>query len=311
MKYLIIFFQLSFSVSSIGQNRFNFNQYMLNQASFNPGYCDISTRFGGSLIAKKQWMTGFGTPFSFQANGFYNLTKNHGFSGFLMQDKIAQFNTFELSTSYTYHAWLTKTTALGIGLKAGFESRFTSNDYVYFEEFEPSLERTYKGAMQLGTGISIQGENLDLGFSIPHLFNNTLPNAKQTYGSEYITFYSHIGYKLRIQDALVLYPTLLARGVQGSKPGISLDVHALANQTFWFGGGYRSDNTLSLTAGIFLFEGVRVIYNYESSFGSPHKRLDNSHEVTLNFARSIADNPFSKMKYMRRGKSGHFRRRLR
>jgi type IX secretion system PorP/SprF family membrane protein len=283
---------------------------MLNQNTFNPGYLDAFTRYGGSLIGRKQWTTTANSPLSFQGQGFYQFTKNHGVSGLINQDNVENFNTLEISGSYTYHAWIKKKMAIGMGIKAGFEQRSQFNNYVYFNEMEPTLDNTTRGAFQLGTGISLQSQNFDFGLSLPQIFNNTLPNKSKTYQTIYNTFYGHIGYKLRFNDNFILYPTAFIRGVKGSLPSMSFDGHFLINQSIWLGGGYRSDNSVSLSFGVFFMKGLRVIYNYETAFFSPHKRLDVTHEVSIRYARSIADNPFARRKYTVR-KGGQFKRKLR
>jgi type IX secretion system PorP/SprF family membrane protein len=311
MKNLVIIFLVGFVTLSVnGQNRFNFNQYMLNQNTFNPGYLDAYTRFGGTVIARKQWMTTASSPLSFQGNGYYQFTKNHGVSGLINQDNIENFNTIEVSTGYTYHAWLGKKVALGLGLRIGFEQRGQKNNFVYFNELEPTLNKTSSAAFQMGTGFSLQSQNFDFGFSLPHIFNNTYPNKSMTYKTDYNTFYGHFGYKLRFNDNFILYPSALIKGVKGSLPSMSFDGHFLVNQMAWFGGGYRSDNTVSLSAGILLDKGLRLIYTYESAIFSPHTRIDVTHEITVNYARSIADNPFAKRRYTKR-KGGSFKRKLR
>ena len=69
---------LAFTFTSNAQLRSLYNQYMLNQAVFNPGYMDITTRYSATLHFKKQWLTVPETPMTFTANGHYHITQNHG-----------------------------------------------------------------------------------------------------------------------------------------------------------------------------------------------------------------------------------------
>jgi hypothetical protein len=88
---------------------------------------------------------------------------------------------------------------------------------------------------------------------------------------------------------------------------MSFDGHFLIGQFIWFGGGYRSDNTLALSAGVFLEKGLRIVYTYESASFSPHKRMDLSHEISLNYARSLKDNPFSQRIFLRKRSGKHYK----
>jgi type IX secretion system PorP/SprF family membrane protein len=304
MKFLFTSLLILSSAAAWTQLRSNFSQYMLNQGAINPGFADIQTRYGGSLSARKQWMTMSGTPFTVFANGHYSFTKNHAVGGTIVNDNVNEVNTLDISANYVYHAWLTRKLALGLGVKLGFQQLSMKNDYVYFDATaatDPTLDYRKSGGLNLGAGLSLQSENLLFGFSMPYLFNNTYSNKKSAiYTTEDNHFYTTLGYKIRFSDAFVLYPSLMLKGVSGAPYSMSFDGHVLINQFFWFGGGYRSDNTVAISGGIFLEKGLRVVYTYETAYFSPHKRMDVSHEISLNYARSIFDSPFAKRRYVKK-----------
>jgi type IX secretion system PorP/SprF family membrane protein len=283
---------------------------MLNQSVYNPGFMDINTRYSATATFRKQWLSYTDAPLTFNANGHYNITRNHGVGMLAGTDKIDNITTTNISASYTYHAWLNSKVALGMGVKLGYEQRSIQNNYVYFAESDPTLNQLKTAGFNMGAGLSIQSRNFDFGFSLPYLFNNRMGNSSTIYSTEATTFYSNIGYKMRFNDFFVLYPTILVKGVSGAPISMSFDGHFLYNQLFWFGGGYRSDNTVSLSCGVFLDEGLRIVYSYESAYFTPHKRMDSSHEITLNYARTIKEFPFSKRTYTTR-KGGQFRKKIR
>ena len=71
----LVFMALAFN--SNAQMRSLYNQYMLNQGVFNPGYMDITTRYSANLHFRKQWMTVPETPMTFTANGHYHITQKN------------------------------------------------------------------------------------------------------------------------------------------------------------------------------------------------------------------------------------------
>jgi type IX secretion system PorP/SprF family membrane protein len=305
MKKLLYAASVLLTLSVQAQLRSNYSQYMLNQGVINPGYADIESRYGAVLSARKQWFTMDGTPFTVFANGHYSFTRNHAVGGTISSDNINGVNIFDVSANYVYHLWLTKKLALGLGVKVGYQQVATKSDYVYFEHpgdyLDPTLANLKSGGLNLGTGISLQSQNLLFGFSLPYLFNNSLAAKKSAaYETEDNHFYTTLGYKLRFNDNLILYPSLMLKGVSGAPYSMSFDGHILVSQLVWFGGGYRSDNTVALSVGLFLEKGLRVVYTYESAAFSPHKRMDSSHEVSLNYARSLRDNPFSERIFRKR-----------
>lgn len=285
-----------------GQLRSTYSQYMLNQGVINPGFSDIESRYGGVLSVRKQWMTMSGTPLSVFANGHYRYTRNHSVGGNLTSDQVGNVNTLDISANYTYHAWLTRDLALGMGIKLGYQQISVKDEFVYFNngKTDPALTNLKAGGFNMGLGMSLQSQNLLFGFSVPFLFNNAVANKKALYATTDNHFYTTLGYKFRFNDDFILYPSILLKGAPGSRLSMSFDGHVLINQMFWFGGGYRSDNTVAFSGGIFLEKGLRIVYTYENAYFSPHKRANVSHEVTLNYARSIYDSPFTKRLHFKR-----------
>ncbi len=305
--FLPVLFLLAFT--SNAQLRSIYNQYMLNQGIFNPGYMDISTRYSATVHVKKEWMTVPETPLTFSANGHYHISKNHGVGAVAVSDFAAGVNSLEIGALYNYHIWLGEKTALGLGVKVGYQQRSLQTDYIYFSEKEPTLDNRITRGVNVGAGLSIQSQNFDFGVSMPSIFDNALANPSTIYSTTYNHFYSHIGYKIRFNDNIILYPTAMARMVKGSRLNMSFDGHFLFGQMVWVGGGYQSDNSVTGSFGLFLEKGLRLVYTYQTSTFTPHKNLEHSHEITINYARTIDDLPFAKRKYTTR-KGGQFRKKL-
>jgi type IX secretion system PorP/SprF family membrane protein len=305
--FLPVLFLLAFT--SNAQLRSIYNQYMLNQGIFNPGYMDISTRYSATVHVKKEWMTVPETPLTFSANGHYHISKNHGVGAIAVSDFAAGVNSLEIGALYNYHIWLGEKTALGLGVKVGYQQRSLQTDYIYFSEKEPTLDNRITRGVNVGAGLSIQSQNFDFGVSMPSIFDNALANPSTIYSTTYNHFYSHIGYKIRFNDNIILYPTAMARMVKGSRLNMSFDGHFLFGQMVWVGGGYQSDNSVTGSFGLFLEKGLRLVYTYQTSTFTPHKNLEHSHEITINYARTIDDLPFAKRKYTTR-KGGQFRKKL-
>jgi type IX secretion system PorP/SprF family membrane protein len=300
---------LSITVTSSAQLRTLYNQYMLNQGVFNPGYMDISTRYSATLHFRKQWMTTPETPMTFTANGHYHITQNHGVGAIAVSDFTNGVNSLEIGALYNYHIWLGEKTALGLGVKLGYQQRSLQTDYIYFSEKEPTLDNRVSRGVNLGVGLSVQSQNFDFGISMPSIFDNALANPSSIYTTTYNHFYSHIGYKIRFNDNIILYPSAMARMVKGSRLNMSFDGHFLFGQLVWVGGGYQSDNSVTGSLGFFLEKGLRIVYTYQTSTFSSHKTtFEHTHEITLNFARTIDELPFARRKFTTR-KGGQMRKK--
>lgn len=285
---------------SLAQMQPTYNQYVINPNLINPGYIDLSTRFGAAVVARKNWATGEGTPLTIAANGYYRLNDNHSVGMLASQDRVNDVNTTEVGLSYAYHLRISRRYWLGFGAKASFQARGGTADYVYFGPgIDPTLETVKSASMTAGTGLSLQSRNLIFGVSLPFMLNNAIGsrNSFKVYDNH---LYTYLAYKLRASDNFIFTPSVMAKGVAGSPVNLSFDGHVLFSQLIWLGGTYRSDNTAGISAGVFLPKGIRVIYSYENSMFTGHTRFDNSHEITVNYAQSLETLPFQKRLYRKK-----------
>ena len=218
MRILITLSLLLVAGAAQSQLRSTYAQYMINQGVINPGFADIETRYGGIVSMRKQWMSMGDTPLTGFASGHYRFTKNHAVGGMIYSDQVSNVNITDIAASYAYQLWITRKFALGLGVKVGYQQISMKNQFVYFDpELDPTLNRTRKAGLNLGTGLSMQSKNFLFGFSMPYLFNNAYANAKQQYSTSFSHFYSTIGYKVRMfDDNFVIYPSVLVKGVSGA-----------------------------------------------------------------------------------------------
>lgn len=299
---------LALSFMGLAQLRGGSSLYMINQAMMNPGFMDINTRYGAAINFRRQWMSIGTAPLSFSANGHYRFTKNHGVGLVAADDYTNNINNLDVGANYTYNAWINNTTSIGMGVKLGFQQRSIANNFIYFEDFDPTVTQLSTAGFNMGVGLSIQSRNFDFGVALPAIFDNQLGKKNLIYDTKNNHLYANIGYKIRMaDDGVIFYPSVLAKAVPGSPINLSLDGHFLFGQWLWMGGTYKSDRTAGASVGVFLDDGLRVIYSYEMSEFTGHERMTSSHEIMINYARSIRENPFHVRRYTIR-KGGKLRK---
>lgn len=299
MKVKSLFFSIFISSLCVAQLRTNFSQYMINPGLLNPSYMDINTRYSASLTFKRQWMSMPDAPINFAFNGHYSFTGSHGVGIVALSDKINDIQTTDIGINYAYRAYVNDYAAFGFGLKVSYHQRTFTNDYVYFSPgIDPTITGTSTSGVNVGFGASFQSRNFECGVSVPFLFDNSLGNKKNIYLPNNNHSYVMIGYKIRPSDWFIFYPSILGKASLGSPINISFDGHFLINQFYWFGGGFHTDKSATLSAGLFLDKGLRLVYTYETSTFTEHKRLDVGHEITFNYARNIGDSPFNKRRFI-------------
>jgi len=287
------------------QNRLAINQYMLNPGVYNPAAIDVTTKFGGNLIARKQWMRQDNAPETYLLNGHYNFSRNHGVGFMASNDRIDLFNQMEVSANYAYRVWIQDKVAIGFGVKAAFYSKsLVSDRYTYFSPLEPTLQdgALKQSGVNFGAGISVTSHNFDFNVSMPYLVANNLPKSDPYWletASNHV--YASAGYKIRMNhDDFILYPTAMVKAVGGSPTQGSLDINMLFNQLVWVGVGAKTDNTIVGSFGFFFYNGLRIIYNFDSAVFTRHSNLGVSHELSVGYAMTLEKNPFTVRKHMKK-----------
>ncbi|MFN5417997.1 MAG: PorP/SprF family type IX secretion system membrane protein [Flavobacteriia bacterium] len=302
---LLFIFSLNFSFS---QMKFKFKQYMLHQTIYNPGYVDVETKFSVNSIYRRQWLRKENFPEAFMMYGHYNFDRNHGVGLILTNDLINKYNQFEIGANYVYNIPIGNYN-LGLGVKVGFiEQNLIYNQLTYFDPVEPVLaEGNYTSRfLNIGTGISLTSRDLNIHIGLPQLFGNRFINQDNIYNLKSNNLFFNAGYKYHYSDWFVVYPNMMLYAIKGSKFHSSYNVHFLASQFIWFGGGVDSELTVNASLGVFLQSGIRFVYAVDNRFFPRNQTTGFSHEVSLSYAKTIKDNPFSKRR-MGRGMGGRRR----
>ncbi len=294
-------FALLFPVFHFGQMKFKFKQYMLHQTIYNPGYVDPETRFSVNTLYRRQWLRQENYPEAFFVYGHYNFEDGrHAVAGIMSNDLINKYNQFEFSANYVYNIPVGYDYNLGLGIKAGFiEQNLLNTNLTYFDPDEPVLAdgNFTTHFFNLGTGISFTSRDLSLHFGVPQLFGNRFINDQEIYNVKNAHLFFNAGYKFHKTDWFIVYPNIMMYAVRGSKFHGSFHLNFLASQLVWGGFGVDSDLTINGSVGLFTQSGFRIVYSIDNRFFPKNQTTGVSHELSVSYARTIKDNPFSRRKY--------------
>lgn len=291
-------------VNSFAQNRINYSQYMHNQGVFNPAYFDSENQLSGNLFHRNQWVGIEGSPTSTSAILNFNTAGSSGLNLNIYQDNITVFSDFNASLGYNYRIAMSKSSALSLGIKAGYgfySANYTRLAVIDFEDPVFAADVSSQGYMNFGAGAYFESSNITAGFSFPYLINNGLPSEFDSISGDIGMKFNHSFYTLggKFGNGQVgFYPTTLVKHVAGSPLQIDLNATFLFNEAFLPSIGYRNDNTLILSAGYIFRSGVKIIYSYDLASFSTASYSSGSHEVSIGFGTYFASNPYKKGKYL-------------
>lgn len=302
MKIVLFLPILLIAVAGRTQLKTKFNQYMLHQMVFNPGYVDPETKFSANFIYRRQWLKQENFPEAAYLYGHYNINENNGVGLLINNDLFNKFNQFEIAANYVYNIPFGYDFNLGLGVKLGFnEQHLLNQNLTYFDPVEPTLAgQTYTNRfVNVGGGVSISSSTFNFHLSLPYVFGNNMMNPAKNYQVKSNHLYSSIGYKFRFSDWFILYPSAMLNGVRGSRLHAAVNVNALYGQLFWCGLGLDSDYTANVSVGLFTMSGFRIIYTYDDTYFTKHQVTGASHEFSLSYGKTIKNNPFKKKRFSR------------
>jgi type IX secretion system PorP/SprF family membrane protein len=276
---------------------------MFTQMSFNPGFAGSSEGIAATGLIRQQWMGFKGDDGSKSSPQTYFLTidaplkfLHGGVSGFLMQDKIAQFSTINMKIGYAYRTDLGAGN-LGAGVQVGF-----MNTKVDFKGFEPIDDQDpvlnekdgkvsdFVIDMALGVHYAV-ADKYYLGLSVDQLLQTKGPQTSYQLRRHYYLTGGYY-YPLPGKPQFELQPSALFI-YDGAVFQFQLATLLEINNKFWGGLEYRFQDAVSLLAGMNI-KGVRVGLSYDIATSWMSGYSNGSVEVMLNYCFKVKTEKFRK-----------------
>lgn len=134
----------------------------------------------------------------------------------------------------------------------------------------------------VGVGILLNLSNIYVGFSSPNILGDRLARNRENINLEPV-YYGYFGYRFYSNnfEELMIKPNILIKQEKGAPVQLDFNLSASFKNKFEIGTGYRTNSSINILAGIYLFNNLRLVYNYNTSFNdSP---LGNTHGFVLSF----------------------------
>ncbi len=302
-KYLLLIMVVYSSLISMGQQRPQYTQYMINPFLLNPAvsgtedYADIRAGY------RKQWTGLNGSPRTMYLSAHTNIGKHlvtnnrsrskkngfHGIGGILTNDAIGPTTTITLTAAYSYHLKLTKNIFASLGLSGGF-NQFTidanklnavdANDNI----IGSGISKT--GLGDINAGAWIYSDKFYAGASMAQIAPSIQFTQTKGTDNEYsLTHHYFImaGYRIPLNYDLTLIPSFCIKGA--SPAPISFDINAKVRYKdfLWAGVSYRNKAALAGMIGIIINNMFDVSYSYDYITNDINKYTGGSHEIVIGY----------------------------
>jgi type IX secretion system PorP/SprF family membrane protein len=267
-----------------------YNQYLFNQALFNPAYTGVNDAFHASAISRRQWIGVDGAPLTNTLNVSSSFWKNRIGAGLLVSsDQFGINNNTEIQGMYSYQIEMLNGRSLSFGLQTGYITYQYDFSKLNTEQPDQALINAVDNVSQtnFGTGVYFQADNYYLGLSIPKILNTEVQDISGT-DSRYKRHMYLSGGVLFDQLLIIKFkPSALIVVVDGKIELIDLNAQFLLMDALWVGASLRNFSTVGLN-GQFQFKShLRLGYSFEMPFNEITNTAFSTHELMVSIDLAI------------------------
>lgn len=270
-----------------------FTEYNYNPFIINSAYAGLTKKTEFS-ISNSGFANQFeGSPRSFSLSGHGSLNRNKvGLGAGIIRDQIGVTTSTSFSASYSYKIFfdfksnrpywqLYDAGVLSFGITAGvqqYQDNLTQLGIIDDSNFAQDINATIP---TIGLGFLFNHASFYVGFSTPNILGDTLATDDNLdLNSPYYGYFGYRFFNNRFQD-LMIKPNVLLKYEDGAALQADINVAVSFKNKFEIGAGYRTNNSINILAGIYLFDNVRAIYNY--NLATNDSPLGNTHGLILSY----------------------------
>ena len=283
---LLLVFLWSTGLSAFAQQKAMYTQYMFNAMAINPAYAAVDEQMAVTMLSRHQWVGFAGAPNTQSFSIHTPIKQSNTFvGGQILRDQIG-----EVINETGGYLTLTQRVALGLKtyLSVGINGGLSSFKATYSEINSPGSvndplfqnESSLRG--NFGLGVMLFSDKYYVGVSSPHFYYTDL-SASDNAVKQRQHYMVQAGYLATINQNLKLKPNFLVKYVNGSPVQFDLNANLLINETLWVGASYRSLDSFSALASVYVTKDIQFGYSYDIAHTALSKVQKGSHEVMLQF----------------------------
>jgi type IX secretion system PorP/SprF family membrane protein len=292
-KYIIFLFLLiAFTVAEAQQLQTS-SLYDMQGVLHNPSMAGVQQRGMVGFTYRDQWTGVSGNPKTATLFGSFELPDAKiGLGGYLYNDKTGPTSRTGLQLAFAKHIPLKNGGKFSLGIETRFQQY--AIDRAKLSQTlgsDPALGTSEnKFNFDAGFGVSYTGKNLQLGASVSQLVQSKLGyyTGNLSSGEEarlYRHYFFHGAYKWRTDGHTTITPNFLWIYLPNAPSEFQIGARVEHNEVFWWGVGYRVNQSVMLSAGVNINKKFTVGYAFDI-FNTPfsvYEKGANAHEVILRY----------------------------
>lgn len=267
---------------------YNYNPYLINAA-----YAGLAPSTEVSLSNSGFFNQMEGSPRSFSLSLHTPLNRGKvGLGAGLIRDEIGVTTSTNAFATYSYKIffdtkknrpyWQIYTpNSLSFAISGGLQ-QYQDNLLELGITDDPNFSQNINASIPtVGLGILLNLADFYVGLSAPNVLGDKLASDDNLNLSN--AYYGYLGYRFysNIFEEIMIKPNLLMKYENGAPFQADINIAMSYKNKFELGTGYRTNSSINLLAGIYLFKNIRAIYNYNVAFNN--SPLGNTHGIIVSY----------------------------
>jgi type IX secretion system PorP/SprF family membrane protein len=238
--------------------------YNNNPLVINPAFAGMTNNLNVNVGYRYQWAGFDGSPTTLNATGSISLLQNKIGAGLqIVQDNIGENKNTSMNGLFAYKLNF-ENRVISFGMSAGVVNFKVDPSKVNLQNpDDPSFATISEIKPTLGVGVMIKSNKYLIGLSVPRLLSSSFNTGVQNIQVYQPHFYVFGSYLFFVSERIVLKPTLLLKGTQGSPFSTDVNFNVIIDRNYSVGAYTRNLNAIGLLAQINFLEKFRVAYAFE------------------------------------------------
>lgn len=280
-------------INTSAQQTPSFSEYNYNPFILNAAYAGLTENTELSLANTGHLNSFEGSPKSFSLSGQGKLNRGKiGVGAGIIRDQIGVTTSTSAFAAFSYKIFfdfqndrpywqIYEPGVISFGITAGvqqFQDNLLDLGIVDDPQFSQNINATIP---TIGLGFLFNQATFYVGVSAPNVLGDALATDHSLHLENPI--YGYFGYRFYNNkfENIMIKPNMLIKYESGAPVQADINVAVSFRNKFEIGGGYRTSSSVNLLAGIYLFNNMRFIYNYNVTMNN--SPLGNAHGFILNY----------------------------
>jgi type IX secretion system PorP/SprF family membrane protein len=291
-KILTILF-VAFVSAANAQQLQTSSMYSMQGILHNPAMAGLQENNIVGVTYRSQWSGISGSPKTATVFGSFKLPKqNIGIGGYVYNDKTGPTSRTGIQLSLAKHIVMDEKGTLSLGLETRLQQYALDRGKLAATLGADPVLGTSDNRFKYdaGFGIAYTGKKLTVGASVSQLVQSKLNfySGNLTTSEEarlYRHYYFHGSYNWKVDESAVVTPHALLVYLPNAPANFQFGARVEHNKTFWWGVGYRVNQSYMLSAGVNINKKFTLGYGYDD-YVNPISNFDNganAHEVLIRY----------------------------